>query len=249
MIRAIIFDLDGVLVQTEKIKALSYGIAAQRLLNLPQPDKRAIEAYREIVGAARKIATSHVMEKVGLEAKLRPLMARYGVSEPWQVLSTIRVSIYNDMVADPQFVRDNKWPHSVKLLHLAKEASCQTALVTMSPRNEVVHIVHSLGLERELDLIITGEDVSRSKPDPEIYLLAAKRLGLPPDECLVLEDSVNGVRAALAAGMNVIAMATPFTSARLHSEKLVAEEWTVHDPAKLAETVRRRIAEHNRNNP
>ena len=249
MIRAIIFDLDGVLVQTEKIKALSYGIAAQRLLNLPQPDKRAIEAYREIVGAARNIATSHVMEKVGLEAKLRPLMARYGVSEPWQVLSTIRVSIYNDMVADPQFVRDNQWPQSVELLHLAKEANCQTALVTMSPRNEVTHIVHSLGLERELDLIITGEDVSRSKPDPEIYLLAAKRLGLPPDECLVLEDSVNGVKAALAAGMNVIAMATPFTSARLHTEKLVAEEWTVHDPAKLAETVRRRIAEHNRNNP
>lgn len=249
MIRAIIFDLDGVLVQTEKIKALSYGIAAQRLLNLPRPDKRAIEAYREIVGAARKIATSHVMKKVGLETKLRPLMAGYGVSEPWQVLSTIRVSIYNDMVADPQFVRDNKWPHSVSLLHLAKEASCRTALVTMSPRKEVTHIVHSLGLERELDLIITGKDVSRSKPDPEIYLLAAERLGLPPDECLVLEDSVNGVKAALAAGMNVIAMATTFTSARLHREKLVAEEWTVHDPAKLAETVRRRIAEHNRNNP
>jgi beta-phosphoglucomutase-like phosphatase (HAD superfamily) len=249
MIRAIIFDLDGVLVQTEKIKALSYGIAAQRLLNLPQPDKRAIEAYREIVGAARKIATSHVMEKVGLEAKLRPLMAKYGVSEPWQVLSIIRVTIYNDMVADPQFVRDNKWPHSVKLLHFAKEASCKTALVTMSPRDEVAHIVHSLGLEQELDLMLTGEDVSRSKPDPEIYLLAAKRLGLPPGECLVLEDSVNGVKAALAAGMNVIAMATPFTTARLHTEKLVAEEWTVDDPATLAETVRRRITEYNKNNP
>jgi beta-phosphoglucomutase len=247
MIRAIIFDLDGVLVQTEKIKALSYGIAAQRLLDLPQPDTRAIEAYREIVGAARKIATSHVMEKIGLEAKLRPLMAKYGVSEPWQVLSTIRVSIYNEMVADPQFVRDNKWPHSVQLLRFAKEASCQTALVTMSPHDEVVHIVHSLGLERELDLMLTGEDVSRSKPDPEIYLLAANRLGLPPGECLVLEDSVNGVKAALAAGMNVIAMATPFTWARLHSEKLVAEEWTVDDPTKLAETVRRRIAKHNRN--
>ena len=133
MIRAIIFDLDGVLVQTEKIKALSYGIAAQRLLNLPQPDKRAIEAYREIVGAARKIATSHVMKKVGLEAKLRPLMARYGVSEPWQVLSAIRVSIYNDMVADPQFVRDNKWPHSVELLRFAKEATARRPWLRCRP--------------------------------------------------------------------------------------------------------------------
>lgn len=67
MIRAFMFDLDGTLVQTEKLKALSYAVAVQRLLGLSQPDHRAVEAYREIVGASRDIASRHIMEKLELE--------------------------------------------------------------------------------------------------------------------------------------------------------------------------------------
>lgn len=57
MIRAVIFDLDGTLVQSEKLKAQSYAIAAQQLLSLPEPDPRAIEAYRKIVGSSREVAS------------------------------------------------------------------------------------------------------------------------------------------------------------------------------------------------
>ena len=74
MINAIIFDLDGTLVQSEKLKALSYAMAVQRLRRLPEPDNRAIEAYREIVGAARDVASRHIMESLELESGLRPLM-------------------------------------------------------------------------------------------------------------------------------------------------------------------------------
>jgi phosphoglycolate phosphatase-like HAD superfamily hydrolase len=70
MIKAIIFDLDGTLVQTEKLKAHSYAVAVQRLRGLPEPDPRAIEAYREIVGAASDVASRHVMEKLGLKNEL-----------------------------------------------------------------------------------------------------------------------------------------------------------------------------------
>ena len=59
------FDLDGTLVRSEKLKAQSYAIAAQRLLGLPEPDPRAIEAYREIVGAAGDVASRHIMDKLG----------------------------------------------------------------------------------------------------------------------------------------------------------------------------------------
>ncbi len=95
-------------------------------------------------------------------------------------------------------------------------------------------------------MVLTREDVDQPKPDPEIYRLAAEKLEVPPQECLVLEDSPNGVRAGVAAGMNVVAVATPFTVAGLHSSQVLEHAWVVHDPEKLLEVVRDRIAEHNR---
>ncbi len=70
MISAIMFDLDGTLVQSEKLKSLSYAIAVQRLRGLPEPDQRAIEAYREIVGAARDAASRHITESLDLDSDL-----------------------------------------------------------------------------------------------------------------------------------------------------------------------------------
>ena len=246
MIRAIIFDLDGTLVQSEKLKAQAYAMAVQSLRGLPEPDPRAIEAYRTIVGASREVATRFVIDQLDLEPDLRPLMAEYGASEPHQVLTEIRTAIYNDIVADPQVLRDNQWPHTVGLLRLAKETGCRTGLATMSYRNEADHVLRALELERSLDLVLTREDVEKPKPDPEIYLLAARRLEVPPVECLVVEDSPNGVRAAVAARMNVIAFATPFTIKGLHETKVVAHDRILHESDKLLDMVRRVIEEHER---
>ena len=246
MIKAIIFDLDGTLVQSEKLKAMSYAIAAQRLQGLPDPDSRAIEAYREIVGAARDVASRHIVASLKLEADLQPLMAQYDAGEAWEVLTAMRTAIYTEMVADPQVIRDNQWPYTVGLLRVARDAACRTALATMSYRNEALHVLRALDLEGSLDAIFTREDVERPKPDPEIYLLAAAKLGVSREDCLVLEDSPNGVQAGVAAGMNVIALATPFTIAGLHSSQVLDHAWVVHDPEKLLDTVQERIAEHNR---
>ena len=246
MIRAIMFDLDGTLIQSEKLKALSYAVAVQRLRGLQEPDPRAVEAYREIVGASREVASRHVMERLQLETDLRPQMAQYGASEPWDVLTAIRTEIYDEMVADPQVIRDNQWPHTVGLLRVARDSYCSTALASMSYRAEALHALRALDLERALDVVLTREDVRRAKPDPEIYLLAAQKLDVPPQECLVLEDSPNGVRAGVAAGMNVVALATPFTVAGLHSSQVLKHAWVVHEPEKLLDVVRERIAEHNR---
>ena len=246
MIRAIMFDLDGTLVQSEKLKALSYAIAVQRIRGLPEPEPRAIEAYREFVGASRDVASSHIIESLALEDDLRPLMAQYGATEARDVLTTMRKAIYDDMVAAPQVIKDNQWPHTVGLLRIAKETSCSTAVATMSQRTEALHVLRSLELEQTLDIILTQEDVQNPKPDPEIYMLAAHKLELPPEECLVLEDSPNGVRAGVAAGMNVIAVATPFTIAGLHSSQVLDHPWIVHDPAELLDLVQEHINEHNR---
>ena len=246
MISAIMFDLDGTLVQSEKLKALSYAIATQRLRGLPEPENRAIEAYREIVGASRDVASRHITDSLELESELQPLRAEYGVSEAWEVLSAMRKEIYDDMVADPQVLRHNQWPHTIGLLRVARETACRTALATMSYRTEALHVLKSLDLEQYLDEVLTREDVQKAKPDPEIHLLAAQRLNVRPQDCLVLEDSPNGVRAGVAAGMNVIAIATPFTIGGLHSSQVLEHEWVVHDPEKLVDVVKERIAQHNR---
>ena len=220
-------------------------MAVQQIRNLPEPDARAGEAYREVVGAQREVTSRHVMDKLGLENELRPLMSQYGVSEPWEALTAVRYQIYDKMVSDPQVIRDNQWPYTVDLLRVAKETACLTALTTLSKRKDVLHVIRSLGIEPLLDVILTAEDVTRGKPDPEIYLLAAQRLQVPPEHCLVLEDSVNGIKSAQSAGMNVVAIATPFTNASIHTSEIIKEAWIVHEPEKVAEVVRQRIEEHN----
>ena len=244
--KAVLFDLDGTLVQSERLKARSYAIAAQRLQGLAEPDERAVEAYREIVGSERAVASRHVMGSLGLEPLLRPLMAEYEDTEPEAVLTRMRLEIYDAMVADPQVIRDNEWPHAVGLLRVAKETFCNTGLATMSQRKEAVHVLRALGVEQHLDVIVSREDVQKPKPDPEIYLLAASKLDVPPGECLVLEDSVMGVRSGVAAGMSVIAVATPFTEGSLQRELPVPEQWVVRNSDALPGVVRRRIEEHNR---
>lgn len=246
MIRAMMFDLDGTLVQSEKLKALSYAIAVQQLLGLPAPDDRAIEAYREVVGASREAASSHIVERLDLADRLQPLLAEKGDSTPTDLLTRMRKSIYDDMVSDPQVLRDNRWPHTIRLLEVARESSCRTALATMSHRAEALHVLRALDLEQSLDAVLSREDVERPKPDPEIYLLAAERLETAPGECLVIEDSPAGARAGAAAGMNVIAMATPFTAMGLHSSDGITHDWIVHSPEELMSAVARRVEEHNR---
>ena len=143
MIQAVLFDLDGTLVQSEKLKALSYAIVVQRILGLPEPDSRAIEAYRAVVGASRDVASRFVMDQLGLEPDLRPLMQENGASEPWQVLTAMRKAIYDHMVADPQVLRDNQWPHTVGLLRTARETYCRTGLATMSYHKEALHVLRA----------------------------------------------------------------------------------------------------------
>ncbi len=243
MILAFMFDLDGVLVQSEKLKAQAYAMAVQSIRGLQQPDPRAVEAYREIVGASREVAAQYVIDQLGLEPDLKPLL-KEGTQEPWEALTEVRTAIYNDIVADPQVLRDNQWPHTVSLLRLAKESGCRTALATSSSRSMTLDVLKALDIEPSLDLVLTREDVEKPKPDPEIYLLAASRFGVAPSDCVVVEDSPNGVRAGVAAGMNVIAFATPFTAKVLHESQVIDHEWILHESADLMDMVQRVIDEN-----
>ncbi|APV43717.1 haloacid dehalogenase superfamily, subfamily IA, variant 3 with third motif having DD or ED [Dehalogenimonas formicexedens] len=238
MVQAIIFDLDGTLVQTEKLKAQAYAIAVQKIRNLAQPDARAIDAYKEALGSGRDVASRHVMDKLNLEKELRPLMPQYRASEPAAVLTEIRTGIYHQMIADPGVIARHRWTYTLELLRIARENRCRIALATMSHLNDTLFILRALDIDRAFDVVVTAEDVVHTKPDPEIYQVAARKLDVPPGDCLVIEDSPNGVQSATAAGMKVIAFATPFTFEGLHSKRIsqiLKDVMIAHHPEEIIE--------------
>ena len=87
---------------------------------------------------------------------------------------------------------------------------------------------------------------SRTKPDPEVYLLISGKLDVPPNECLAIEDSPPGVQAALAAGVWCIAVTTDFTREAIHESKLLDEKWIVDDPRTLDDAFKRMIEEREK---
>ena len=89
------------------------------------------------------------------------------------------------------------------------------AVATSARRSDAVELLGPLGLLDRFDAIVTAEDVTHGKPDPEVYLLAAGRLGAPPHACLVFEDALVGVQAARGAGMRVVGVATAYEPADL----------------------------------
>jgi HAD superfamily hydrolase (TIGR01549 family) len=247
-----IFDLDGTLVQTERLKAISYARAAVELCSFgPAQDKphtfserEVVEAFKEVVGLSRREVALALVGRFGLEDAARARMPEFGVSVPWQAFVQVRLRIYEAMLADPEVLRGNQWPHNVALLQEARRTNCQVGLATMSSCQQTQRVLAILGLADAFDFVATRDDVERGKPDPEIYQLVARELAVPAAECLVIEDSPAGVRAAQAAGMTVVAVATPFTRARLHQAALLSPEYVVDDPASLPGVVERIVREY-----
>src|SRR3989441_1307647 len=243
MIRAVIFDLDGTLVETEELKALSYARAAFEL----RPDineAEVVEAFKDVVGLSRQEVATALMQRFGLEAAARARMAEFGVSAPWQAYVRVRQRIYEAMLEDPELLREQQWPHNIALLHEFRRLGYQIALATMSYREQVQRVLEVLGLSDAFDFVASRDDVEQGKADPEIYLLAARALGVPPADCLAIEDSPAGVKAALAAGIDVVAVSTPLTRQRLHESGLLPPQLIVDDPSILSQVVAHVIAQH-----
>lgn len=233
MVNLVIFDLDGTLVQTEKLKARSYARAAIELCPYSLAEEDAIGLYREVVGRSRQEVAQTFVDRFNLAEKAMERLDMSEDVEPWEVFVEIRLEFYKAMIADPQSLRDNQWPYNVDLLAQARRNGCLTALATMSHREDVEHVLEAIGLTAAFDFIATRNDVSLGKPAPEIYTLIATTLDISPQDCIVIEDSPSGVKAAQAAGMCVMAVATPFTSGLLHEGKSLDERWIVDTPDRV----------------
>jgi beta-phosphoglucomutase len=219
VIRAIVFDLDGTLVQTEALKAISYARAA-RQLDPAITEDAVVAQYDDMIGRSRDEVAEALVERLGLQVT-------------WQQLIDIRIKIYDAMLADPQLVKKQEYPYATALLRKVKGMGYPTALCTMSHATEAAVVLKTLDLGRYLDVVVTRDQVSKPKPDPEIYRLAATKLNVQPAGCLVIEDSEPGVAAAIAAGTQCVVVPSDLTRDRVLAHAPLAGEVIVNNPADL----------------
>lgn len=245
MIRAFVFDLDGTLVETEELKALSYARAAAEL----RPDLNegeVIEAFKDLVGLSRQEVAVGLMRRFGLEDAARDRMVGFGVDTPWQAYVQIRLRIYEELLGDSNIVFAHRYPHNIALLDDVRREGYLTALATQSHREQARRVLDILSLADEFDVVVTRDDVDHGKPDPEMHLLAARELGVGTEECLAIEDSPAGVKAALTAGAEVVAVTTDLTRQKFRDTNLLDRSHIVDDPRTLPTVVRRLIKAHGR---
>ncbi len=95
-----------------------------------------------------------------------------------------------------------------ELVRQAKQLGIKLAIATSAPRENIDFVLDGLAIRDDFDVVVGAEDIEKSKPDPEIFLTTAQRLGVTPAECVVFEDSYAGLEAAHHAGMMVIALTT-----------------------------------------
>ena len=181
IIRAVLFDMDGLLVDSERVAMLMDVEAGKRtgypitweiaLRTLGVTRQRSIEIYTEAFGRFSPEKFYPVFDALTEEAALKGEMhAKKGAEE---------------------------------LLKYLTDRGIPYAVATSSPLDHARLRLSSAGLWQYFSVFATGREVKRSKPAPDIFLLAAEKLGAKPEGCLVLEDSPNGVKAGRAGGMQV----------------------------------------------
>ena len=236
MIRAFIFDLDGTLVETELLKARAYAAVSQELLGFDGPDERAIDLYRRLVGATDEAAARAMADELGLAGKLL-----YEDEEPVRALQRLQSDLYRSEFATGNGLREAAYPNTLELLRQQAAYGMAVAVATSSFTAQARRVTSELGIERLLNALVGRDQVTRGKPDPEIYLKTAAMLGVAPRKTVVIEDSAIGLEAAVRAGMRCIAVASAFSADGLRQQSLLAQEWCVYEPADLSGIVARRL--------
>ncbi len=240
--RAFIFDLDGTLADTEGLKALTYKRIVEALVGDYTVGPKVLALYPTLVGGTDEQMVRALVDMFNLAEPLKPFMTKYAVDEPWTALHLLRFEIYRSSVATPGQLRERAYTGTVQLAREQAAAGRKVAVATSSPTDEARRVVDALGLADAISEIVGLDQVKHHKPDPEIYLLAAKRIGVRPGDSIAVEDSPTGIRAALSAGMACIAIANPFTEDPLRSQPFLDQQWVVYDRSTLASVVERRIA-------
>lgn len=181
--QAIIFDMDGLLLDTEAIALKAFLEACRRFGYEP-----GLDIYKQCIGT-NPVRTKAILTR------------GYGASFPFDQISPVWGENYRKAITERPIPVKAGAP---EFLEFIKHAEKRTAIATSTAHQTAREKLERTGLLSFFELIVGGDQVVKGKPDPDIYLKASELLQVPPRKCLVLEDSDNGVLAAHGAGMAVI---------------------------------------------
>ncbi|HEX2541620.1 MAG TPA: HAD family phosphatase [Caldimonas sp.] len=182
-IEALVFDMDGLLLDTERLAFRALQQAGAELgLEMPE------SLCHSMIGVAADKSRLLLLERHGDAAPADALFA----AAARHLEAQVEAGLLDVKAGVPE------------LLSAAEQAGLPKAVATSSARQKALRHLHAAGIDGRFDAIVTRDDVERGKPHPDLFLRAAAALGTAPERCLALEDSYNGVRAAHAAGMPVV---------------------------------------------
>ena len=229
MIKAIIFDLDGTLVQTEIVKAHSYAKAIALLSGNAVTEDEVIQNFKNYVGLSRNDVAKNLVR----DYKDKLNFQSDNIEEMEDALIEKRLEIYNSMLEDPSVLPKYCCTMTMGFLRTVKQDNYFTGLATMSHCMQVEKVLAITNIKDQFNHVITRDEIDNAKPHPEIYIRMKNKLKVEPDECIVIEDSVAGIKAALSAQMNVFAVTNSITGESVHKSKLLDKKFIIDNPAEL----------------
>ncbi|MFZ6010293.1 MAG: HAD family hydrolase [Bacteroidota bacterium] len=208
---AFIFDMDGVIVDSNPF----HKIALKQFCKQHGFDLSEEQLREKIYGRTNKDWIANVFGKIEPS-----LVKQYGEEK-----EALFREIYKNEIRPIDGLVD--------FLRRLDEQQIPRAIATSAPKANVDFTLKATRMARFFPLILDESFVTRGKPDPEIYLKTVAALGLKPDQCIVLEDSLSGVRAGKAAGCKVVGITTTHTREELHETDLIIDNFNELDPQTL----------------
>ncbi|MBI4752949.1 HAD family phosphatase [Candidatus Desantisbacteria bacterium] len=190
MIKAVILDMDGLMIDTESLYSIALQMVAQK-----RGKEFTYELKRTIIGKPGMISMAIFKEYLELSDDVAQLLHE-------------RETAYGELLDKAELI-----PMSglLDLLDLLDNLGLSAAIASSSQGQWIRVVIDKLGIDNRFKAIVSVNDVENGKPYPDIYLLAAKRLGVSPEHCLALEDTPTGMEAARRAGMICVAVPNQYS--------------------------------------
>lgn len=211
MIKGVLFDMDGVLVDSEEFIRDAAILMFKELGQETKPDD-----FFEFIGTGENRFLGGVAEKYNFTIDITSAKKR-------------TYDIYLELIKG----KLSPLPGVSSFIAECKKRKLKIALATSADKTKMDANLIEIGITKDsFDALVNGLDVEHKKPSPDIYILAAKLIGLKPSECLVVEDAVSGVKAAKSAGAKCLGITTSF-----QEEELSGADWFAKNLSEAKEEV------------